>query len=354
VRILVYRLGSLGDTVIALPCFRLIRSRWPGAEIVVLTNIPVSGKAAALESVLGPTRLVDRYLPYPVGLRDPRQLVRLRATIAAEKFDLVISLTAARGFLASGRDYLFFRACGIPKIMGIPWRPRDLAPARLAGGLYENEAGRLLRRIGWKEAAVPVDGRELALRPEEYAEAARLLEDTGIQPPFIAASIGTKSPLNDWGSENWRTLLAQLGGAYPDHALVLLGSPDEAARSGELAQAWPGPRANLCGKAAPRLSAAVLAQARLFLGHDSGPMHLAAATGAPVVGIFSARCHPGRWFPNSPRACVLYPHAFFDPAKMEDPEHQRAAIASITVGAVLQAAKSCLSPAASPNVGATP
>jgi heptosyltransferase-3 len=354
VRILIYRLGSLGDTVIALPCFRLIRSHGPDAEIVVLTNIPVSGKAAAIEAVLENTGLVDRYIPYPVGLRDPKKLGELRRQIATEKFDVAISLTAARGFAASVRDYLFFRACGIPKIIGVPWRPRDLAPALVGDGLYEGEASRLLRRVGWKEAAEPVDGRDLALTPDELAEADRLLAASGVRPPFVAASIGTKSPLNDWGAENWRALLARLNVEISGHGLVLLGSADEGPRSDELAQAWSGPRANLCGVASPRLSAAILAQARLFLGHDSGPMHLAAAAGAPVVGIFSARCHPGRWFPNGPQTCVLYPHAYFDLAKMEDAGHQRTAIGSITVDAVLQAAKSCLSPAVSPNLTATP
>ncbi len=348
-RILIYRLGSLGDTVIALPCFRLIRSRWPGAEIVVLTNLPVSGKAAAIEVVLENTGLVDRYIPYPLGLRDPAKLGQLRARIAAEKFDLAISLTAARGLAASVRDYLFFRACGIPKIIGIPWRPRDLTPAPGGDGLYEGEARRLLRRVGWKEAAEPVDGRDLTLTPGERAEADRVLLASGIQPPFLAASIGTKSPLNDWGSGNWRALLAQLGAEFPGHGLVLLGSADESERSGELAQAWSGPKANLCGVTTPRVSAAILAQARLFLGHDSGPMHLAAAAGAPVVAIFSARCHPGRWYPGGPRTTVLYPREHFDLRRMEDPAHQRAALGSITVHQVAQAARSCLSPEPSPN-----
>jgi ADP-heptose:LPS heptosyltransferase len=91
------------------------------------------------------------------------------------------------------------------------------------------------------------------------------------------------------------------------------------------------------------VSAAILAQARLFLGHDSGPMHLAAAAGAPVVAIFSARCRPGQWFPGGPRTTVLYPTAFFDPNRMEDASHQREAIESITVESVAFAAKSCLS-----------
>jgi heptosyltransferase-3 len=343
VRILVYRLGSLGDTVVALPCFRLIRAAHPDATIIVLTNVPVSGKAAPLEAVLENTGLIDGVLPYPVGLRDPKQLAELRARIAREKFDLVISLTAARGLAASIRDYLFFWACGIPKIGGIPWRRRDLICAA-RDGVYENEADRLTRRIAPLFPSRAIDGQpDLGLTTMERASAASLLEKVRIQPPFIAVSVGTKSLLKDWGAENWRDLLVELDRDRKDHGLVLLGSSDESERSADLARAWRGPAANLCGHTSPRISAAILEQARLFIGHDSGPMHLAAAAGAPTVAIFSAQSRPGQWFPRGPRVTVLYPHALFDPQRMEDMKYQRSAIASITMESVLQAAKSCLS-----------
>jgi heptosyltransferase III len=344
VRILVYRLGSLGDTVVALPCFRRIRDAYPDATILVLTNVPVSGKAAPLAAVLENTGLIDGVIPYPVGLRDPKQLAELGVKLSRAKFDLAISLTAARGFAASVRDYLFFRTCGISKIIGIPWHRRDLVCAE-HDGVYENEADRLLRRV----ASLPAPGKtsdlpDLGLTATERTDANLLLEKMAISPPFIVASVGTKSLLKDWGLENWRALLAELGRDFSDHGLVLLGSPDESARSDDLARTWPGPHANLCGQTSPRLSAAVLEQARLFVGHDSGPAHLAAAAGTPTIAIFSAQSRPGQWFPRGPRTTVLYPYSFFDPQRMEDAGHQRLAIGSITVADVLQAAKSCLSP----------
>jgi heptosyltransferase-3 len=343
VRILVYRLGSLGDTVVALPCFRLIRTAHPDAVITVLTNRPVSGKAAPLEAVLENTGLIDGVIPYPIGLRDPRQLAELRTRIAREKFDLVISLTAARGLAASLRDYLFFRACGISKISGIPWRHRDLVCVA-RDGVHENEADRLARRIAPLFSAHAIDGQpDLGLTVMERATAASLLDQVALPSPFIVASIGTKSPLKDWGVENWRDLLAELGRTFPDHGLVLLGTSDESARCDDLARMWTGPHANLCGQTTPRISAAILAQARLFLGHDSGPMHLAAAAGAPVVAIFSAQSPPGQWLPRGSRTIALYPPGLFDPQRMNDPDHQRRAIASIRLESVLQAAKSCLS-----------
>ena len=86
-KIVIYRLGSIGDTVIALPCFKLIRSTYPEHEIIILTNVPVSGKAAPLLSVLGDDQqFVDGFIEYPVGTRSlivlwklARQLRTLKA-----------------------------------------------------------------------------------------------------------------------------------------------------------------------------------------------------------------------------------------------------------------------------------
>jgi len=345
VRLLIYRLGSLGDTIVALPAFRLIRQAWPDAWITVLTNAPVTDKAAPLESVLENTGLIDAAIHYPVGLRDPAQLAALRATLSTSRFDLAISLTAARGLVASLRDGLFFKTCRIPKIIGIPLARRDLVCQPISGGLYESEAERLLRRVG---KIGTVDLRDpkwcnLALTPDEAAAAARLLAHARIPDNFIAVSLGATSSLKDWGTENWRDLLARLGNDFPSLGLVLLGSTGDFARNEMFLPLWPGPRVNLCGQTSPRVSAALLGRARLYLGHDSGPMHLAAAAGTRCVSIFSAQSPPGQWFPFGKGHLNLYPHGLYDPARAADLDYQRRAIATIGAAKAAAAATSCLS-----------
>ena len=66
------------------------------------------------------------------------------------------------------------------------------------------------------------------------------------------------------------------------------------------------PPLNLCGALTPRESAAVFARATLFLGHDSGPGHLASAVQTPTITVASARNLPGIWFPYGSRNRVLY------------------------------------------------
>ena len=344
-RILVYRLGSLGDTVLALPCFHLLRQAYPDADITVLTNEPVSGKAAPLDSILGPTGLIDSVIPYPAGLRDPRRLLALISRLRAEKFDLLIDLAAARGWLASVRDALFFKACGIPRLIGVPFRREDLVCRKPPGeSLFESEARRLLRRV---RLLGEVDWRDrrwtdLRLRDDERSEAAKLLSSGPVGEKFIAASLGTKWPENDWGETNWRRLLSELSAAHPALGLVLLGSADEFERSQIMVKAWNGPSLNLCGKTSPRVSAAVLERAALFIGHDSGPMHLAAVAGAHCVTIFSARCRPGQWFPIGEGHINFYPDDFYDPARTSDIAYQRRALDSIRVEDVVAAVNRAL------------
>jgi ADP-heptose:LPS heptosyltransferase len=63
---------------------------------------------------------------------------------------------------------------------------------------------------------------------------------------------------------------------------------------------------NLCGRLTPRETAAVLEHAHVFLGPDSGPMHLAASVGVPCAIAFSARGLPGIWYPSGSQHQVIY------------------------------------------------
>src|ERR1700722_6358851 len=89
-RVLIYRLGSLGDTVVALPCFHLIARVFPNAERRLLTNFPIHDKAPASAAVLGNSGLVDGYMRYTVGTRNPLELLRLATEIRGFAPDVVI------------------------------------------------------------------------------------------------------------------------------------------------------------------------------------------------------------------------------------------------------------------------
>jgi ADP-heptose:LPS heptosyltransferase len=249
-------------------------------------------------AVLENSGLCDQAVNYPVGTRNLLELAKVRQTIRQIRPEVLINLAAGRGWLKSLRDYLFFRSCGIKNIVGTPLHRRDLHVQQMSDGEFESESQRLASRLASLGVINLADQRlwELGLTREERNQALGLLPSS--QQNFIAVSVGTKVPAKDWGEENWGRLLALLAKEMPDITLILLGSADEWERSEKMSLVWTGGCVNLCGKTSPRISAAVLERCRLFIGHDSGPMHLASAVGVPTLGLFSWHNPPGQWFPG--------------------------------------------------------
>ncbi len=338
-RVLIYRLGSLGDTVVALPCYHLIARAFPNAERRLLTNIPIHAKAPAAAAVLGDSGLIQCYIDYPVGMRDLRQVLAVRAAIRRFRPQVLIYLASLRGYRTALRDKAFFRLSGIPELIGFPDSSKDCQRRQLPGGDLEPEAARLaqsIRSLGPIELDQPSNW-DLRLDTAEIERADRLIAN--LQPgPLLAVSVGTKVQAKDWGEDNWTALLTRMASLLPDHRLVLIGAAEEAAVSERAAIAWKGRSLNLCGSASPRESAAVMRSATLFLGHDSGPMHLAAAMGVHCVAIFAARNFPRVWFPCGSRHTVIYHRTDCAGCELETCiEQKKKCLLSITVEEVLAA-----------------
>jgi heptosyltransferase III len=319
-RVLIYRIGSLGDTVVALPCFHLVARVFPDAERRLLTNFPVEVKAPPAAAILEHTGTVHGYFRYTVALRSMFSVFKLWWKIVRWRPQVLVYLAPPRGIPVAERDARFFRFCGIRRQYGVPLTgemqqncplPETAVPQPL-----EYEARRLARNIADLGDARLDDPASwnLRLTLEEHANAERALA-AAMGRPLIAVSIGTKDQAKDWGVDNWRALLARLAVLYPDHALALAGAANESDASEFAAEGWrqaaatspeAGPAINLCGKLTPRESAAAFELASIFLGHDSGPMHLAAAVQTPCVAVFSARSKPRVWFPFGGRHRVIY------------------------------------------------
>jgi len=338
-RVLIYRLGSLGDTVVALPSFHLVARTFPHARRLLLTNFPVHAKAPSASAILGESGLVHGYLNYPVGTRSVRDLLRLWWSIRRFRPDLLVYLAKPRGEDAVLRDERFFRACGVRKIIGLPLGDRAINLQR-AEDRWESEAARLARCVR-DLGLIDLDDRsnwDLCLSPVEEARAgAELVELRG--QPVIICGPGTKMQAKDWGAENWSDLMKRLAERFPNHGLVFVGAKEDRDISDGLKANWPGRAVNLCGDLSPRETAAVMERAELFLGPDSGPMHFAAGAGVPCVIAFAARTKPGIWFPQGKGHQVLYRRVDCAGCNLETCiEQKKKCLTSITVDDMLTAA----------------
>ena len=299
--ILVYRLGSLGDTIIALPTFHAVRRAFPQSRITLLTNKPVSSKAAAVEEVLGRGFFFNELLDYPLGTRNPLVLAGLIWRLRHSRVRTAVNLAAFRSDAVIARDRLFFRVAGVRRFIGFDLQPKDkkATPAPLTGEV-EWEAARIARRVS-KIREVDLNDPanwDLRLTCDEVSAGESLLRTLPQERPVLAFSTGTKVQAKHWGIEKWAELSKRLAEHFPDWSAVFLGSALEAGEASLCAVPWGERAVNICGKTSPRESAAILERCRLFLGHDSGPMHLAACVGVPCVAVFSARNLPRQWYPR--------------------------------------------------------
>ena len=345
-KVLIYRLGSLGDTVVALPSLHQIERVFPDAERRLLTNFPIHAKAPASAAVLGSSGLVQGYMRYTAGTRSPMELLRLAGEIRVFAPDVLVYLMPVRPLRAVQRDKWFFRLlCGVRRIVGLPG-PGELEN-RLdpATGLYESEAHRLARTIaelGDAEVQEIANWDPRLSLAEEETAALALSGLEGRQ--LIICGPGCKMQANDWEQENWRSLLARLYARYPAHGLVMTGAKEDAEACEFAAQDWAGTKVNLAGRLSPRESAAVFTHAAVFLGPDSGPKHLAASVGARCVCVFSARGLAGKWFPPGKGNFVIYHEPECHGCGLETCiEMEKKCIRSVTVDEVERAVVQVLS-----------
>ncbi|MFP5229742.1 MAG: glycosyltransferase family 9 protein, partial [Acidobacteriota bacterium] len=306
-RVLVYRLGSLGDTVVALPALHLIERTFPAARRLLLTNMPAHVKAPAAFAVLRGSNLVHDFINYPVATRNPLEVSSVWWKIRRFHPQVVVYLMSQRGEHSLQRDEWFFRICGARSVVGLPEGDLNTRIFDPETGLWEHEAARLVRCLRDLGDIDPTDlanwDLRLTLAEEQKAREVLAVFDGA---PFIVCGPGTKMQAKDWGQENWRELLGRISDRLPHHALLLIGSGEDSAIAADAGAAWHGPVLNLCGSLTPRQSAAVLRHGELFLGPDSGPMHLAAAYGVPCAIPFAARQDPGVWYPVGSQHRVVY------------------------------------------------
>jgi heptosyltransferase III len=297
--VLIFRLGSIGDTVVALPCFHAIARRYPGNRRVLLTNALTSTRTSSAESILDGTGLIDEVIYYPVGDFSVKQVGALIREVRRIGPTTLVYLAERPTAAPVFRDLIFFKAAGVRRIVGLPWS-RQLRTGVLDRETHEleNESrrlGRLLEKVMPVSLARP--NWDLKFSTAELSKVDALLAAVEGSRPLLALAPGAKIAVKDWGRENWASLLQSLAPIYSHVVLVLVGAREERALCDDLASRWVGPVLNLCGVLTPRETAAALRRCKLMVCHDSGPMHLAASQQTPCVALFGNYNRPRKWYP---------------------------------------------------------
>lgn len=353
-RVLVYHIGSLGDTLMATPALWALRSHWPAARLTLLTKRTQFRHVVLGDSLFENAGLFDDVLHYPGSryggdtlvqrLRQIALLLRLRA----RRFGAVIYLAPSeRDPVQVRRDERFFALAGIPARIGFADFP--LPPSRSERPLpaMRPEAEALLERLRGAGIAAPelADARrDLGLGAADRSAARAWLDTQAADDrgrPWLALGPGSNMPAKQWPIERLGAVAAALCEEF-DLWPVVFGGPEDESTGAALVRRL-GRGYNAAGALAPRAAAAAMHGCAAYVGNDTGTMHLAASEGVPCVAIFSARDFPGKWHPLGSGHRVLRRHPRCEGCMLErcDREGMRCLL-EIGVGEVLTAARETL------------
>lgn len=305
--ILIFRIGHFGDTVMALPAFWAVRDAFPDARVSLLTNFdPKHPQYVSPRAVLPEAGLINDWLAYPsnlTGMSAAAAFLRLALELRRRRFDALFYLMPRLRTPAQiTRDIRFFRFAGIERVVGADYiskHPLGLDIPKPTPEV-ETEADFLLAAL--RADGVPATGvrTDLLLAESERSAADSWLRrtDRGTRR-IVAVAPGSKWPSKVWFEDRFFEVGQRLTGSldcYP----VIIGGPEDKAVGDRLIARWRT-GANAAGALSIRETAALLERCSLYLGNDTGNMHLAGAIGVPCVAVFAALDWRGRWHPFGER-----------------------------------------------------
>lgn len=346
-RVLVVVPSWVGDAVMATPALRLLRRALPGTLIGGLVRPGIDAVLAGLDV------LDEVHVERASGVMGPKFVA---ARLRPRRYDVALLLTN------SFSTALVARIAGIPRRVGYSRDGRGLlltdrleAPRRPAGGwapvpavaYYWHAACALLEAIGrrpeWARShgpgAMPQGVRlELVATPEDVRFGAEVLARAGVPGDAALAVLnpGGNNPAKRWPAERF----VQIGrGMASRGAWVLVnGSPAEAELAGHIARGV-GERAASLPEAGGTIGSlkGVLAsgRCRVMLTNDTGPRHMAAALGVPVVSLFGPTDHRWTTIPTEPgMEEILLADPTLPESEVADDHPERCRVERIEVEAV--------------------
>lgn len=312
-KILLIRLRLIGDVVFTTPIPRALKRRWPTAHLAYLVE-----ESAA--PVLATNPCIDELIVIPRarGLRRIADDIRLAFQLRHDRYDLVIDLHggprsswltlatgAARriGYTVQGRSWMYTTA--------VP-RARELRPRHSVVNQWD-----LLDAIGpqpveadrpdWAQGPDPERNPvEMPVDAETDTRVERRLREAGVwsRHQLIVAHVSAGNPFRRWPEPAFIELLVRLAQRGSDRRVIVSSGPSDRDAALRITRAA---RAQL-GSAGYRLIEfgdfdlselrALIGRSRVFIGGDTGPLHIAATTRTPVVGVYGptlpARSAPWR------------------------------------------------------------
>ncbi len=295
-RILVIKLRYLGDVLLSTPVLAALRTTFPKAGLSMLVN-PGTEAMIATNPHLDEVLIAER-------AGSPLRQLEFVAALRRRRFDLVVDLTDGD------------RAAILSRLTGAAIRVGFNREGRWRGRLYthlvpvQEQPMPMVRQhlMALEILGIPSIDSLPALRIQATDEAAACaaLGAVEISPGerFVAVHPGARWWFKSWPAARFASLIDYIQGKL-GIKVVLLGSVADQQTAEAILDEVETDCRSLVGRLTLLELAGLLRQATLLVGNDNGPMHIAAAMGTPVVGLFGP-ADPRIWGPAGQGHAVLY------------------------------------------------
>jgi heptosyltransferase-2 len=285
-RILVIRGGAIGDFILTLPALEALRRAYDQAHIEIL-GYPHIAALADNRFYANAVRSIDyaalsRF--FARGAELPDQLAEYFAG-----FNLIVSYLY-------DPDLIFQTNLERAGARDVIWGPAKLTE--------QSHAARQLAEPMVADLKLAFSSTSAAVYPsaQDREFAGNFLRN--LATPILALHPGSGSEKKNWPLSNWLELGNRLlnSAGFAGSILIITGEADES-QAGRMRSAWNTPRVRFA-RNLPLTHLAAILETTLFIGHDSGISHLAAAAGATCVLLFGPT-NPNVWAPQGPKVTVL-------------------------------------------------
>ncbi len=274
-RILIVKLGAIGDVVNSLPFVNRLRAAQPRAHITWAI-------APLAHSLVRGQRAVDEFLVLDRSTRGGTR--RFLRALRSREFDLTIDL---QRLTKSG---LITRLSGAARRLGFDrarckeqsaWFTNEKLAPNAHPGTTLDQYLEFAEHLGLPPAPVTWD------LPVEEPPPATGRGTGSTDGPTVVVSLGASKEANRWPAASWARLCAALHADLKAH-IELSGGPQERPTAREVSALAAVPLEDRVGCLSLKQTGGLLAGADLFIGGDTGPLHMAVALGTPVVALFGS------------------------------------------------------------------
>lgn len=344
--VLVLQLDEIGDVLLSTPALHLLRQIYPKAKIIV------AARRAGYEILLGNPNmdqlvLVDLPRFSATTAQMPADIKKIKQALPTVKSQLPASMDLGIDLRADLRTIYLLKKLGARQRISQSIRGGGFWLTHIVPYLgLRHEVERKMGIIHYLDPTVPLPSNlrlEIAVNTDNKRRAGEILAQNGVE---ITDKYVVFHPFAGWKPKEWPAdrfvQIAKYLVADYHQKVVVIGSAGEKEAAEKIACAVGVSAVNLAGQVDLKATAAIIAGAKLFIGNDSGPMHMACAVQTPVIALFGQNT-PKRYGPWQNKNVTIYHPVECSPCAQTSCSRQPRCMEMISVDEVKTAISKLLS-----------